>query len=187
MKIQELRNLIRYEVRKVINESTNSVPTLEDALSTNPSYKIIALKNNVIGDKKDIIITSSTRDKLTNARYTPIGIGKGFNAFVVSIEYIQAQIDKIISTPNYTIHPDMLNAWKADPVNTYLTTGIQYTQIKFKQPTNGLGHDGSLGGNISRPIPLYMGSNGINTIDTGNAKLIGFIFGMTKKSIIPVR
>lgn len=188
MKLQELRNLIRNEVRKAINESTNTLITLEDALSTNPDYKIIAIKDTVIGDKKDIIISKSTRDNLSKKGYAPIGIGKGFNASAESIEYIQTRIDNILKTPNYTIKPDILKAWKLDPVKTYLTTGIEYGQIKHGYPTaDGLGHFGEFGGYLARPYPLYMGSNGINTTGEDNGKLIGFIFGITKKSITPVK
>ena len=163
-----------------------TIANLKDALTANPFYSSIAIRDTFKGDGKDIVISKATPDKLIKRGYTPIGIGKAFNAGAVSIEDIQFKIDLILSTPNYKIPNKVLNAWKNDPVATYVTTGIEYSVIDTSQPRNtDLGWFGTLGGRSFRPMPLYMDSNGMNVAGAG--KLIGFIFGITRKSLIPVK
>ena len=57
MKVSEFRQLIREEVRKVLIEDQSSLPTLEDARPKGSYFSIIAIKDKVVGDSKDIIIT----------------------------------------------------------------------------------------------------------------------------------
>jgi hypothetical protein len=192
MKASELRQIIREEIRNVLKEDSTTLMTLEDALATKPDYSIIAIHNKFKGDGKDIIISKAprdnyaARDKLAARGYMPIAIGKAFNAYATSIEDIQARIDVIQNTPNYKIDDTDLKSWKRDPVKTYLTTGINYDVIdKSKPRDSNLGMFGILGGSQRRPTPLYIDNNVMNIM--GNGKLIGFIFGVTHKSLIPTK
>jgi hypothetical protein len=186
MKLHELKNLIREEVRKAINESTNLM-TMEDALAANPTYSIIAIRDKFKGDKKDIIISKANRDKLATRGYTPIGVGKAFNAYGVSVEDINVRIKLVQNNPAYKISDKDVAAWQKDPVNTYLTTGINYGQVDSSQPSDReLGYLGTMGGRLNKLTPLYMSNNGMNITGADNGKLIGFISGITQKSLIPV-
>jgi hypothetical protein len=43
-----------------------------------------------------------------------------------------------------------------------------------------------MGGRLNKLTPLYMSNNGMNITGADNGKLIGFISGITQKSLIPV-
>ena len=187
MKVSEFRQLIREEVRKVLIEDQSSLPTLEDARPKGSYFSIIAIKDKVVGDSKDIIITKKDRDKLKAQGYSPIGIGAGFNASATSIEYLQDRIDELEKNKNYTIRPDDLKLWKSNPVEAYKKEGISYRHTGPENTRDDNGYSGTIGGREFRPTPLYMSANGMNITGADNGKLIGFLFGMTQKTLIAVK
>jgi len=188
MKVSEFKQLIREEVRKVLAEDQSSLPTLEAARPKGSYFSIIAIKDKVVGDNKDIIITKKDREKLKAQGYSPIGIGAGFNAAATSIESLQARIDELEKNKNYTIRPEDLKLWKSNPVEAYKKEGIRYRHTGPEGTyEDDNGRSGTIGGREFRPTPLYMSAKGMNITGADNGKLIGFLFGMTQKTLVAVR
>ena len=182
-----LKKLIREEVRKVLAEDQSSLPKLEDKWQKGSYLSIIAIKDKVVGDNKDIIITKKDREKLKAQGYSPIGIGAGFNASAISIESLQARIDELEKNKNYTIRPDDLKLWKSNPVEAYKKEGISYRHTGPEGTRDDNGYFGTIGGREFRPTPLYMSDKGMNITGADNGKLIGFLFGMTQKTLVAVK
>jgi hypothetical protein len=188
MKVSEFRQLIKEEVRKVLAENQSSLPTLEDIKAQNPYLSVIAIADKFVGNKKDIIISKTTREKLKAKGYTPVGMCTEFNSGVYSVEFIQSQINEPLNNKNYTVDPDDLKLWKSNPVQAYKEEGISYRHTGPEgTKDSALGQFGVIGGSEFRPTPLYMSTNGINITGADNGKLIGFIFSLTQKTVIAVK